>query len=103
MSSLTHDAYALDTIEQVATVSVIGLPGDRIHGIASRTCTQGIAMQAFAALGKHEVRVVAVAQEAAEDSVTFCIPAEDVAETVRFLHRELGLENGKEDEPKHAS
>lgn len=93
-STPAHDAYILDTIEQVATVSVIGLPGNRVHGIAVR---------AFAALGKHEVLVVAVAQEAAEDSVTFCIPAEDVAETVRFLHRELGLENGKEDEPRHAS
>ncbi|MBU1049642.1 aspartate kinase [Candidatus Bipolaricaulota bacterium] len=87
--SPSHRVYALDTIEQVATVSVIGLPGDRVYGIAVR---------AFAALGKREVRVVAVAQEAAEDSVTFCIPAEDVADTVRFLHRELGLENGKEEE-----
>ena len=100
-SALTRGAYALDTIEQVATVSVIGLPGDRIHGIASRTCTRGFAVQAFAALGKHEVRVVAVAQEATEDSVTFCIPAEDVADTVRFLHKELGLENGKEVESSH--
>lgn len=100
-SSIARNVYALDTIEEVATVSVIGLPGDRIHGTASRTRTPGIAVQAFAALGKHAVRVVAVAQEAAEDSVTFCIHAEDVAETVRFLHRELGLENGKKDEVKH--
>jgi aspartokinase len=99
--------YALDTMEQVATVSVIGLAGNGSGSIASRTCdpgialqacTPGIAVQAFAALGKHQVRVVAVAQEAAEDSVTFCIPAADVADTVRFLHRELGLENGKGDE-----
>jgi len=84
--------YALDTIEQVATVSVIGLLCNGQDGIAAR---------AFSALGKHEVRVVAVAQEASEDSVTFCIPAEDADETVRFLHRELGLENGKEDELTH--
>jgi len=80
-------AYALDTIEQVATVSIIGLPCNRVHGIAS---------QAFAALGKRAVRVAAVTREAAEDSLTFCIPADDVADTVRFLHRELGLE----DEPQ---
>jgi aspartokinase/homoserine dehydrogenase 1 len=90
----SHSVYALDTIEQVAMVSVIGLPGDRVHGIAS---------QAFAVLGKQGVRVVAVAQEAAEDSVTFCIPANDVGETVRFLHRELGLGNGKGSETKDAS
>ena len=90
--------YALNTIEQVATVSVIGLTGNGSGNIASQACTPGIASQAFAALGKQGVRVVAVAQEATEDSVTFCIPAEDVAETVRFLHRELGLENDKENE-----
>ncbi len=84
--------YALDTIEQVATVSVIGL---LCHG------QDGIASRAFAALGKHGVRVVAVAQEASEDSVTFCIPAKEVSETVRFLHRELGLENGKEEALGH--
>ena len=79
--------YLLDGMERVATVSVIGLPCDSRAGIASR---------AFAALGKHDARVVAVTQAATEDSVTFCIPDEDVAETVRFLHRELGLGSSKE-------
>ncbi|MFC2078434.1 aspartate kinase [Candidatus Bipolaricaulota bacterium] len=74
----------LDTLEEVATVSVIGLPCDRQDGIASR---------AFAALGAQNARVVAVTQAAMEDSVTFCIPDENVAETVRFLHRALGLGN----------
>ena len=80
--------YVLDTMELVATVSVIGLPCDRRDGIASR---------AFAALGKHDARVVAVTQAATEDSVTFCIPNEDVAETVRFLHRELRLGSSEGD------
>ncbi|MFC2105507.1 aspartate kinase [Candidatus Bipolaricaulota bacterium] len=80
--------YVVDTMEKVATVSVIGLPCDRRAGIASR---------AFAALGKHDARVVAVTQAATEDSVTFCIPNEDVAETVRFLHRELGLGSSEGD------
>jgi len=100
-STSARNVYALDTIEQVATVSVIGLLRNGQNGIASGSCTPGIAVQAFAALGKHGVRVVAVAQEATEDSVTFCIPAEEVAETVRFLHRELGLENGKKEESRH--
>ncbi|GAF92705.1 unnamed protein product, partial [marine sediment metagenome] len=80
--------YVLDTMELVATVSVIGLPCDRRAGIASR---------AFAALGKHDARVVAVTQAATEDSVTFCIPNEDVAETVCFLHRELRLGSSEGD------
>ncbi|MFC2095436.1 aspartate kinase [Candidatus Bipolaricaulota bacterium] len=91
-------SYVLDGTEKVATVSVIGLPCDRRAGIASR---------AFASLGKHGVRVVAVTQAASEDSVTFCIPDADVAETVRLLHRDLGLSNEDGDERsvvvRHAS
>ncbi len=73
--------YNLGTKEQVATVSVVGVPEWNGNGIVSH---------AFAALGKHGTRVIAVAQAATEHSVSFCIPEEQVADTVRFLHRELG-------------
>ena len=63
------------------------MPGWNENGIVSHT---------FAALGKHGTRVIAVAQAATEHSVSFCIPEEQVADTVRFLHRELGLEDEKE-------
>ena len=69
--------------EQVATISVVGVPDWNGNGIVSR---------AFAALGKHGTRVIAVAQAASEYSVSFCIPEDQVIDTVRFLHRELGLE-----------
>lgn len=69
--------------ERVATVSVVGMPGWRDANIVAHT---------FAALGKLGTRVIAVAQAATERSVSFCIPEDQVAETVRFLHRELGLE-----------
>ena len=39
-------------------------------------------------------RVIAVAQAATEHSISFCIPEGEVGEAVRFLHRELGLEDG---------
>lgn len=80
---LVDNGCALGIRERVATVSAIGVPGWNKTGIAS--C-------AFAALGKHGVRVIAVAQATTEDSVSFCIPQDEVAGTVRFLHRELGLE-----------
>ena len=76
--------WRMDTQETVATVSVVGVPGWNEVGIASHT---------FSALGKHGVRVIAVAQAATQDSVSFCIPADQVTETVRALHRELGLED----------
>jgi aspartate kinase len=75
--------YALGAQEQVATISVVGIPDWNDTGIVSH---------AFAALGRHGTRVIAVAQAATEYSVSFCIPQEEVIDTVRFLHGELGLE-----------
>ena len=83
----TNNAYSLGIKEKVATVSVVGVPGWNETGIVSH---------AFAALGKHGTRVIAVAQVGTEYSVSFCIPEDQVASTVSFLHRELGLE-GKHD------
>jgi len=80
---------SLETQEQVATISVVGVPGwnDDPTGTAG-----GIVSHAFSALGKHGTRVISVAQAATEYSVSFCVPEDQVADTVRFLHRELGLE-----------
>ncbi len=73
---------------EVATVSVVGAPGqDR----------PGIVPQAFAALGRHGARVTLVAQAASEYNVTFVVPESQVDDVVRFIHRELGLGlNGNE-------
>ena len=77
----------LGTEERVATISVVGVPDWNENGIVSH---------AFAALGNHGTRVIAVAQAATEYNVSFCIPEEQVADTVCFLHRELGLEAERE-------
>ena len=77
---------SLETKEKVATVSVVGVPGWEKNGAS-------IVSQAFAALGKHDTRIIAVAQAATEFSVSFCIPEAQMADAVRFLHRELGLED----------
>jgi aspartate kinase len=74
----------LETREQAATISVVGVPGWNGSGIVSHT---------FSALGQHGTRVIAVAQAATEHSVSFCVPEKQVADTVRFLHRHLGLED----------
>ena len=82
------DGWNLGTKEQVATISVVGVPGWNETGIVSH---------AFSALGKHKTQVIAVAQAATEYSVSFCIPEGQVEAAVRFLHRELGLEKDHED------
>ena len=66
----------------MATVSVVGTPGWNEVGTVSH---------AFSALGKLGTRVIAVAQAATENSVSFCIPEEQVAVAVQFFHHELGL------------
>lgn len=71
--------------ESVATVSIVGVPGWKGSGIVSQT---------FTALGKHGARVIAIAQAASEHCVSICIPEEQAASAVRFLHKELGLEQG---------
>ena len=67
----------------MATISVVGTPGWNDVGTVSH---------AFAVLGKLRTRVIAVAQAASENSVSFCIPEDQVIETVRVLHHELGLD-----------
>ncbi|MFN2219674.1 MAG: ACT domain-containing protein, partial [Anaerolineae bacterium] len=69
--------------EQVATISVVGVPD--WNGVSTLS-------HAFSALGKLGTRVIAVAQAATEHNVSFCVPDDQVADTVRFLHVELGLE-----------
>jgi aspartokinase/homoserine dehydrogenase 1 len=81
---LQRGDWALATKEKVATVSVVGTPGWNETGTVSH---------AFAVLGKLGTRVIAVAQAASEHSVSFCIPQEQVVNTVLSLHQALGLEN----------
>ena len=82
-SSAKDSIHSLGTKELVATVSVFAVPGWDETGIVSR---------AFAALGKHHTQVIAVAQAATRHSVSFCVLGDQVADTVRFLHRDLRLE-----------
>lgn len=86
------DVCSLGIKEKVATISVVGMPGAPHPTVGQGT---SIVSQAFAALGKHGIRVIAVAQTAAEYSVSFCIPEDQMEDTVRFLHRELGLEEDR--------
>jgi aspartate kinase len=78
--------FSLGVKEKVATISVVGVP-------CWNGNDTGIVSHAFSALGKHNTRVIAVAQAATEYNVSFCIPEDQVTDTVRFLHRELGLES----------
>lgn len=82
-----HDARAglladIATRQQVASVSVVGMPRARAAEVTS--C-------AFAALGALRQRVIAVAQAASGGSISFILPDEDVARVVPYVHSQLGL------------
>lgn len=84
--TLAGKSMAIGAQQQVATLSVVGL-----------ACAEGtpVAPRALAALGQLGLRVVAVAQSAAGNSVSFVIPESDVARAVPYMHRELGLALGQ--------
>ena len=82
-SQLRKGSWTLETKEKVATVSVVGIPGWNEVGTVSH---------AFSVLGELGTRVIAVAQAATENSVSFCIPEDQVVDTVRSLHHEYNLD-----------
>lgn len=75
--------YQFSVNEWVGTVSVVGLAGDHGNGIVAR---------AYGALAKCGTQVISVAQPASEGSISFCIPEDQIPETVVFIYRELGLD-----------
>jgi len=68
----------------VATISVVGGPGEDGLGIVPKT---------FAALGKHQTKVISIAQASLEYNVSFVVTEDQVDSTVRLIHEELGLGN----------
>jgi aspartate kinase len=79
-----HEPCQIDVREKIGTVSVVGLSNGNSNGVVPN---------AYAALGMGRTQVIAVAQPATERSVSFCIPDDQVVDTVRLLHTELGLDN----------
>jgi len=72
----------IDVHGEVGTVSVVGAAGRDGASIVPL---------AFASLGKLGARVISVAQASSEYNVSFVLAADDVADTVRALHTDLGL------------
>ncbi len=83
LNSDCSSGFFFSVNERVGTVSVVGLAGKNGDGIVSR---------AYGALGKCGTQVISVAQPASERSISFCIPEDQIPDTVRFIYRELGLD-----------
>jgi aspartate kinase len=74
----------LDIQYPVATISVVGGPGEDGLSIVPKT---------FAALGKHRTKVISIAQASSEYNVSFVVTEDQVDSTVCLIHEELGLSN----------
>jgi aspartokinase len=85
---------AISARGHVATISVVGAPG---------RMGASVVPQAFAALGKHGLQVRSVAQASSEYNVSFVVSEDDMAQTVRVLHRELGLDDLPDAGPRQES
>jgi aspartokinase/homoserine dehydrogenase 1 len=64
-------------------IGVITVLGESMRG------TPGILARVFAAVGRHKVSVIAVAQGASELSICFAVPSAGCAEVVRAIHEEF--------------
>jgi aspartate kinase len=75
-------AVHLDLKEQVATISIVSFAGDSASGFIGK---------ALSSLGSSGARLIAVTQAASEHAISVCIPGEQLAETVRYLHHSLAV------------
>jgi aspartate kinase len=74
------EARAIQVVEKVAIVAVIGSYMRGYPGTAGRV---------FAALGKKNINIMAIAQGSSELSISFIVKGEDGPEAVRALHGEF--------------
>lgn len=73
--------------DNIAIISIVG---------AGMKGTPGIAGKVFSILGRHGINIIAIAQGSSEYNISFVVKEEDVRESVRILHTELGLSLDRE-------
>ena len=88
---------AEQTVEHVSansSVAVVAVVGENMHGIP------GMAGRTFAALGRENVNIIAIAQGSSESNISFVVSDKDMKTAVMAVHREFGLAAPKMRESK---
>jgi aspartokinase/homoserine dehydrogenase 1 len=81
-----HLAYEeMEYITLDSTVAMVTVVGRNIRGVS------GVVGRTFGALGKENVRTIAIAQGSSECSISFVVAKEDMNAALITAHRELGL------------
>jgi len=83
LEMLHDDRVAIEVMPHVAIVVMIG---ENMKG------TPGLSGRAFAALGRHGINIIAIAQGSSELSISFAVKASDVKEAVKVIHQEFQLQ-----------
>jgi aspartate kinase len=81
---------AEQTVEHVSVnsgIAVVAVVGENMHGIP------GIAGRTFAALGREDVNIIAIAQGSSEYNISFIVEAGAMQRAMSTLHREFGLQD----------
>jgi aspartate kinase len=79
---------AHEKVEHIAVdphIAIVAVVGQNMRG------TRGIAGKTFAALGKHGVNIIAIAQGSSETNISFVIEEKGVVPALQALHEEFGL------------
>jgi aspartate kinase len=82
---------AEETVEHVSvnsSIAVVAVVGENMHGIP------GIAGRTFAALGRENVNIIAIAQGSSEYNISFIVEVGAMQRAMATLHREFGLQEG---------
>lgn len=78
-----HDVDAVDVIERVVVVAVVG---------AGMRGTPGIAAKVFGAVANDGINVIAIAQGSAENNISLVVADSDGDAAVRAIHREFAMD-----------
>ncbi len=78
-----HDVEHINVNSEIAIVAVVG---DRMRG------TPGIAGRTFAALGRRDINIIAIAQGSSEYNVSFVVEAKAMRDAVAAVHEEFNLQ-----------
>lgn len=78
-----HKVEHVTVVENIAIVAVVG---ENMRG------TPGVAGRTFAAMGRENINLIAIAQGSSESNISFVVEEQEVKKALMATHKEFGLE-----------
>jgi len=85
-----HDLahHKVEHVTVVSNIAIVAVVGENMRG------TPGVAGRTFAAMGRENVNMIAIAQGSSESNISFVVEDHAVKQALIATHKEFGLENG---------